>query len=90
MGTREALVPKIQSLPLPHWAVGGGPKWGSHLISSPYLCQVAGVRFAFDPSQPPGSRVNPRFVQIQDSYLDLNKNDYRLATKAYLAMGKDG
>lgn len=54
------------------------------------FAQVAGVRFAFDPSQPPGSRVNPRFVQIQDSYLDLNKNDYRLATKAYLAMGKDG
>jgi len=54
------------------------------------FAQVAGVRFAFDPSLPPGSRVNPRFVQIQDNYLDMEKTDYRLATKAYLAMGKDG
>jgi len=54
------------------------------------FAQVAGVRFAFDPSQPAGSRVNPRYVKIQDHYLDLERTDYRLATKSYLALGKDG
>ena len=35
--------------------------------------QVAGVEFAFDPSKPPGSRVNPRYVRIQGEYIDLDK-----------------
>jgi len=51
--------------------------------------QVSGISFAFDPSQPAGSRVNPEFVKIGDEYLDKNQH-YKLVTKAYLANGKDG
>ncbi|CAF0939692.1 unnamed protein product [Brachionus calyciflorus] len=51
--------------------------------------QVSGLKFAFDPSKPPGKRVDPRLVQVQDEYLDLEKN-YSLATKLYLKQGKDG
>jgi 5'-nucleotidase len=51
--------------------------------------QVAGIRFAFDPNKPPGQRIDPRLVMIQDEYIDLNK-EYKLATKAYLKQGKDG
>ena len=35
--------------------------------------QVAGIRFAFDPLKPAGSRVDPRYVCIQERYLDLDK-----------------
>lgn len=51
--------------------------------------QVSGIRFGFDPSQPPGSRVDPQYVKVGDEYLDLEQR-YRLVTKAYLANGKDG
>lgn len=51
--------------------------------------QVSGVRFAFDPSKPPGSRVDPRFVKIGDEVLQMDK-EYRLVTKSYLYQGKDG
>jgi hypothetical protein len=53
--------------------------------------QVSGVRFAFDPSRPPGSRIPPEGVTTGSSHtpLDLTKT-YTLATKEYLAQGKDG
>jgi len=51
--------------------------------------QVSGIRFAFDPSKPPGHRVDPQFVKVGDEYLELN-NHYKLITKSYLANGKDG
>lgn len=51
--------------------------------------QVSGVRFAFDPRKPPGSRIDPRYIKIGDEYLDLAQN-YRMVTKAYLHQGKDG
>merc|ERR1719348_2904031 len=51
--------------------------------------QVSGIKFAFDPSQPPGRRVDPEFVKIGDEYLSLDQ-DYKLVTKAYLAQGRDG
>ena len=35
--------------------------------------QVSGVKFAFDPSKPRGSRVDPDFITVQDEYLSLNK-----------------
>ena len=53
------------------------------------FCQVAGIRFAFDPSKPPGNRVDPRLVTIQEEDLDRNRN-YILVTKSYLKLGKDG
>lgn len=51
--------------------------------------QVSGCTFAFDPSKPPMSRIEPRDITIGDEVLSLNKQ-YRLTTKAYLASGKDG
>jgi 5'-nucleotidase len=51
--------------------------------------QVAGVSFAFDPSKPPGQRVDPGFVRIGDEYLNLEQH-YRLATKSYMHSGCDG
>ena len=51
--------------------------------------QVSGISFAFDPSKPPGSRVDPEYVKVGDEYLDLAQH-YKLVTKAYLAQGKDG
>ncbi|XP_054165032.1 trifunctional nucleotide phosphoesterase protein YfkN-like [Oppia nitens] len=51
--------------------------------------QVAGIKFAFNPSKPPGSRINAKYMKIGDEYLDLNQK-YRLVTKGYLAQGKDG
>jgi 5'-nucleotidase len=51
--------------------------------------QVAGIRFAFDPSKPPGSRIDYTYIKVGDEYLDLNQK-YRLVTKGYLAQGKDG
>jgi len=53
------------------------------------FCQVAGMRFAFDPSKPAGKRIDPRLVEIQDELLDLTK-EYLLVTKSYLKLGKDG
>ena len=55
--------------------------------------QVSGINFAFDPEKPAGKRIDPEFVKVGDEYLDLDpksKKTYRLATKAYLANGKDG
>ncbi|KAK7868782.1 hypothetical protein R5R35_003628 [Gryllus longicercus] len=51
--------------------------------------QVAGVSFAFDPTQSPGSRVDPQLVRIGDEYL-VHDQHYRLATKTYLFSGCDG
>ncbi|XP_045472660.1 mannosylglucosyl-3-phosphoglycerate phosphatase isoform X3 [Harmonia axyridis] len=51
--------------------------------------QVAGISFAFDPSKPPGQRVDLALVRIGDEYLQL-KQDYKLATKSYLHNGRDG
>ena len=35
--------------------------------------QVAGVKFAFDPSEPPPRRVDARYVWIQGEPLDLKR-----------------
>ena len=35
--------------------------------------QVSGIKFAFDPSKPKGSRIISDLVQIQDEYIDLEK-----------------
>ncbi|XP_065570879.1 mannosylglucosyl-3-phosphoglycerate phosphatase-like isoform X2 [Artemia franciscana] len=51
--------------------------------------QVAGIKFAFDPTKPPGERIDPSFVRIGDEYLDLNK-EYKVVTKAYMYEGRDG
>ena len=76
--------------------------------------QVSGINFAFDPTKPPGKRINPKLVKIGDEYIDMTDEDgdaanlensqgnqqqskmkkrqrtYRMATKSYLAAGKDG
>jgi 5'-nucleotidase len=50
---------------------------------------VAGVSFAFDPSQPSGSRVAEHVVKVGDEYLQRDLK-YRLAVKQYLHSGNDG
>lgn len=50
---------------------------------------ISGIQFAFDPTKPPGSRIDPRTIKIKNEYLD-NKKDYKLAVKSYLKEGKDG
>ena len=35
--------------------------------------QVSGIQFAFDPSQPAGKRINPKFVKIQDELINEDK-----------------
>ncbi|CAB3377336.1 Hypothetical predicted protein [Cloeon dipterum] len=51
--------------------------------------QVSGISFGFDPNAPAGQRVDPQFVRIGDEYLGLEQR-YKLATKKYVALGKDG
>lgn len=51
--------------------------------------QVAGLRFAFDPSKPPGSRIDPKFLKVGDEYVQPHQF-YRLVTKEYIATGHDG
>lgn len=51
--------------------------------------QVSGMSFSFDPSQPCGSRVLADSVMVGGDKLDRT-GCYRLCTKAYIAMGKDG
>ncbi|XP_022244035.1 uncharacterized protein LOC106461380 [Limulus polyphemus] len=51
--------------------------------------QVAGVSFAFDPSKPPGSRIDPKYIKIGDEFMEYDQK-YKLVTKSYLAQGRDG
>ncbi|KAF8064656.1 yfkN [Scenedesmus sp. PABB004] len=53
--------------------------------------QVSGVRFSYDPSRPPGARVLPGSVTVGSERAPLDPGArYALATKAFLAEGKDG
>ena len=51
--------------------------------------QVGGLTFAFDPTKPPGSRIDPAYIKIGTEYMDRQQH-YKVATKAYLANGEDG
>lgn len=51
--------------------------------------QVSGISFAFDPSKPSGSRVEPKLVQIGDEWLS-DEQMYSMCTKGYIAEGCDG
>ncbi|XP_064639871.1 mannosylglucosyl-3-phosphoglycerate phosphatase-like isoform X2 [Lineus longissimus] len=51
--------------------------------------QVAGVSFGFDPMMTSGHRIDRKHVHIRGEPLDLEKS-YKLCTKSYLALGKDG
>ena len=37
------------------------------------FAQISGMKFGFDPTKPPGKRVDPRHVKIQGHYIDLDK-----------------
>ncbi|OON14249.1 5'-nucleotidase protein, partial [Opisthorchis viverrini] len=50
---------------------------------------VSGVRFAFDPRKPPGSRIPLSSVTIQNKPLNL-KAKHKLCVKHYMANGRDG
>ncbi|XP_041377025.1 mannosylglucosyl-3-phosphoglycerate phosphatase-like [Gigantopelta aegis] len=51
--------------------------------------QIAGVVFGFDPSLPPGQRIDPELVKVQGHYMVLDR-EYTLCTKEYMYFGKDG
>lgn len=51
--------------------------------------QIAGMSFAFDPTQPPGRRVEARLVRIGDEWLKLDQT-YTLCVKSYIHGGCDG
>uniref|UniRef100_H2YPK7 5'-Nucleotidase C-terminal domain-containing protein n=1 Tax=Ciona savignyi TaxID=51511 RepID=H2YPK7_CIOSA len=51
--------------------------------------QVSGVTFGFNPGAKPGCRVIQETVRVQGKPLDLERR-YTMATKAYVARGKDG
>ena len=50
---------------------------------------VSGIRFQFDGQRPAGSRVLQGSVTLRGEPLDLEAS-YNVATKAYLALGRDG
>ncbi|XP_017471282.1 PREDICTED: 5'-nucleotidase isoform X1 [Rhagoletis zephyria] len=51
--------------------------------------QVSGVAFAFDPSKPPGKRIDPRLIRVADELIDLQQM-YKLCIKSYIYNGCDG
>ncbi|XP_055839980.1 snake venom 5'-nucleotidase isoform X1 [Episyrphus balteatus] len=51
--------------------------------------QVSGVTFAFDPSKPPGKRIDPQLVQIADEFLKMDQI-YKICIKSYMYGGCDG
>jgi hypothetical protein len=51
--------------------------------------QVSGIGFTFDPSKPPGSRILEVHLHPGGELLDP-AGKYAVATRAYLAKGKDG
>ncbi|XP_039269043.2 snake venom 5'-nucleotidase-like isoform X1 [Styela clava] len=53
------------------------------------FAQVSGFCFGFDPKASPGKRVVRESVKIHGEPLDLERF-YKLATKAYVARGRDG
>lgn len=58
-----------------------------------YALQVSGVKFQFDPSKPPGHRIDAKDVWISKedecTRIDLDAS-YSIATKLYMTSGKDG
>eukprot|EP00961_Rhodomonas_salina_P018973 255655-Rhodomonas_salina.1 len=50
---------------------------------------VSGIRFEFDAAMPPTNRIIPGTLQVGERPLDLSAS-YNVATKYYLASGKDG
>ncbi|CAH8590502.1 unnamed protein product [Heterobilharzia americana] len=50
---------------------------------------IGGMRFAFDPSKPSGTRVVNESVSVQNEPINMNRK-YRLCIKSYLYTGNDG
>ncbi|PSC74575.1 5 -C-terminal domain-containing [Micractinium conductrix] len=64
----------------------GVSEWPKHEGRFP---QVSGLRFAFDPTCPPGQRVVEGSGEVGGTALQLEA-EYSLETKKYLAEGRDG
>lgn len=45
--------------------------------------QVSGIFYGFDPSKPPGERVNKELIKVQNQYLKMTKT-YHLATNTFM------
>ncbi|WP_223279228.1 bifunctional metallophosphatase/5'-nucleotidase [Streptomyces sp. SDr-06] len=61
---------------------------GADLVYAP-LAVSSNVRYVFDAAGPPGARVSPDHVLIDNAPLDLRAS-YRLASMAYTFLGSDG
>ena len=61
-------------------------KWPA--LEGRFAC-VSGIAFKFSTSAPPGQRLIHESIRVGDKPLDMNAT-YTLATKEYLAKGKDG
>ena len=48
----------------------------------------SGLKFSFDPEQPPGSRVH-QVTDMEDRPFDFNR-EYTLALTDFISMGRDG
>ncbi|XP_053673374.1 snake venom 5'-nucleotidase [Anopheles nili] len=51
--------------------------------------QIAGMSFVFDPTKPPGQRVEPKLIRLGDEWLKLEQT-YTLCVKSYIFGGCDG
>jgi 5'-nucleotidase len=51
--------------------------------------QISGIQFKYNPLNKCYKRVDLKSIKIQNELLDLNK-EYKLATKSFIADGKDG
>lgn len=51
--------------------------------------QVSGISFVFDPTKPPGQRVEPKLIRIADQWLN-EKQKYAVCIKSYMYGGCDG
>lgn len=51
--------------------------------------QVSGISFVFDPTKPPGQRVEPNLIRIADQWLNENQK-YAVCIKSYMYGGCDG
>jgi 5'-nucleotidase len=50
---------------------------------------VSGIRFKFDPSKAPGSRIQKDDIEVDGEPIDYER-DYKVSVKHFLALGKDG
>lgn len=80
---------KCGPLSKPHYPYSIAVAWSDVSRAVDVLPQVSGIRFQFDASAEPGSRIVAGSVFVGDQQL-VQDREYKVALKAYLHQGKDG